>query len=118
MDTTITTMSKQCHKCSYSWKTRTPEPKACPECKARLKGNHAKPILRNTAVPKPSEQMDFERDVFKLTRTPKHQFADACALIRQNYSEEVAELIINKAMDGKREWMQKNKSNQGSDLVV
>lgn len=48
-------MNMRCPFCFYQWKNRVQEPKACPECKARLKRLHSnrhesettKPIINN-----------------------------------------------------------------------
>lgn len=107
--------------CGYEWVSRIDKPKACPECKRRLR-SFLVPIVpagtSGASAPQKgkyllSVQWDMERDIPKLTRTPKDQFDDACATIRSTYeNQDAAEEVIAKAKENKLEYAkQQNQTN-------
>src|SRR3990167_10613766 len=69
-----------------------------------------KPVVLASLQPKPfvnsALEMDIERDIFKLTRTPKDKLEEAIEQVRGVYDEQVVERIINKVMENKRQYAQ------------
>ena len=107
-----------CHRCQYAWTNRANSPKACPRCKIRLDSKistNSSPLLPagNFSPPKRpipySQLLDKDRDIFKLTRTPKALVEAAIAQIREVYEPDIAEEIIQTAMENKKKFAEEQK---------
>lgn len=107
----------KCNKCNFEWKPRVSKPRRCPYClsyKWCSSGTYEKP---RESAPQSKEvnipgHIDVDRDVYKLTRTPKSDMAMAMSQLREAYYQypEVAELIITKALEAKKAFAQENAS--------
>lgn len=79
-----------------------------------------KPVVLASLQPKPfvnsALEMDIERDIFKLTRTPKDKLEEAIEQVRGVYDEQVVERIINKVMENKRQYAQEKDKQETSYL--
>ena len=101
-----------CKRCRYEWVGKVTKPKRCPYCQSYrwndlsvrvrpvVAPTGSTPLLTGFKRPIPySQLLDKDRDIFKLTRTPKALVEAAIAQIREVYEPDVAEEIIQTAME-------------------
>ena len=85
-------------------------PKACPECKTRMKKGIKSTIVPLVLARTPrkysfSTELDMEQDIPILTRTKKENVEEAYQLLRETYEDkEAAEEVIRRVKENKAEY--------------